>query len=86
VADRLRRRGVGAGRAGHPVRLAAAAADPATGLGVRYVAAYAVRQGGPAGLPLSPDLAGQAVTELAADPGYREHACVLTAEGLRPLT
>jgi hypothetical protein len=34
-------------RAGHPVRLAAAAADPATGLGARYVAVYAARQGGP---------------------------------------
>jgi NAD(P)-dependent dehydrogenase (short-subunit alcohol dehydrogenase family) len=46
----------------------------------------AVRPGtGPAGPPLTPDLAGQAITELAADPGYREHAYVLTAEGLRPL-
>jgi hypothetical protein len=35
------------GRAGHPVRLAAAAADPATDLGARYVAVYAARQGGP---------------------------------------
>jgi NADP-dependent 3-hydroxy acid dehydrogenase YdfG len=41
--------------------------------------------GGPAGPPLTPDLAGQAITELAADPGYQEHAYVLTAEGLRPL-
>jgi NAD(P)-dependent dehydrogenase (short-subunit alcohol dehydrogenase family) len=32
---------------------------PATGLGVRYVAAFAARQGGPAGSPLTPDLAGQ---------------------------
>ena len=72
---------------------------PATDLGARYVAAYAARQGGaqaapavggpgaPAtsGPPLTPDLAGQAITELAADPGYREHAYVLTAEGLRAL-
>ena len=67
---------------------------PATDLGARYVAAYAARQaggpaapsaGGPAGPPLTPDLAGQAITDLTADPGYQEHAYVLTAEGLRPL-
>jgi len=62
---------------------------PATDLGALYVAAYAARQGdgpaAPGGPPLTPDLAGQAVTELAADPGYQEHAYVLTAEGLRPL-
>ena len=62
---------------------------PATDLGALYVAAYAARQGdgpaAPGGPPLTPDLAGQAVTELAADPGYQEHAYVLTAGGLRPL-
>jgi hypothetical protein len=66
---------------------------PGTGLGAWYVTAYAARQGGPAapaasgpaGPRLTPDLAGQAVTELAADPAYREHACVLTAGGLRLL-
>ena len=69
---------------------------PATDLGALYVAAYAARQGGgpaaggpaaggPAGPPLTPDLAGQAIADLAADPGYQEHAYVLTAEGLRPL-
>ena len=67
----------------------------ATGLGAVYVAAYAARQGGrpagpagPAGLadpPLSPEQAGQAITELAADPGYHESAYLLTAAGLRPL-
>ena len=62
---------------------------PATDLGALYVAAYAARQGdgpaAPAGSPLTPDLAGQAIADLAADPGYQEHAYVLTAEGLRPL-
>jgi len=62
---------------------------PATDLGALYVAAYAARQGdgpaGPAGPPLTPDLAGQAIADLAADPGYQEHAYVLTAAGLRPL-
>jgi NAD(P)-dependent dehydrogenase (short-subunit alcohol dehydrogenase family) len=62
---------------------------PATGLGARYVAAYAARQGGgpaaPAGPPLTPDLVGRAIVDLAADPGYQEPAYVLTAAGLRPL-
>ena len=72
---------------------------PATDLGARYVAAYAARQGGAQAAPavggpgapatssppLTPDLAGQAIAELAADPGYREPAYMLTAAGLRPL-
>jgi len=61
---------------------------PATDLGAVYVAAYAARQGGgPAGgPPLTPELAGQAITELAADPGYDENAYLLTATGLGPLS
>ena len=61
---------------------------PATDLGAVYVAAYAARQGGgPAGgPPLTPELAGQAITELAADPGYDENAYLLTAAGLGPLS
>ena len=64
---------------------------PATDLGALYVAAYAARQGGgpasPADAPppLTPARAGQAVRELAADPGYHENAYLLTAAGLRPL-
>ena len=69
---------------------------PATELGSLYVAAYAARQGaarpdagaGPAtppDAPLTPERAGQAITELAADPGYHENAYLLTAAGLRPL-
>ena len=66
---------------------------PATDLGALYVAAYAARQvtgpaGGPAipgGPPLTPEQAGQAVTDLAGDPGYHESAYLLTAAGLRPL-
>src|SRR6516165_4223391 len=59
---------------------------PATDLGALYVAAYTARgTTGPAGSPLTPDLAGRAITDLAADPGYQERAYVLTAEGLRPL-
>jgi NAD(P)-dependent dehydrogenase (short-subunit alcohol dehydrogenase family) len=62
---------------------------PATDLGALYVAAYAARQGGPAGPggpPLTPEQAGQAIAGLAADPGYQENAYLLTATGLRPLT
>jgi NAD(P)-dependent dehydrogenase (short-subunit alcohol dehydrogenase family) len=62
---------------------------PATDLGALYVAAYAARQGGPASPadapPLTPERAGQAVGELAADPSYRENGYLLTAAGLRPL-
>jgi NAD(P)-dependent dehydrogenase (short-subunit alcohol dehydrogenase family) len=63
---------------------------PATELGALYVAAYAARQGGtPASsadiAPLTPERAGQAVTELATDVGYEENAYLLTAAGLRPL-
>ena len=62
---------------------------PATDLGALYVAAYAARQGRPASPagapPLTPERAGQAVSELAADPGYRENGYLLTAAGLSPL-
>jgi NAD(P)-dependent dehydrogenase (short-subunit alcohol dehydrogenase family) len=69
---------------------------PATELGALYVAAYAARAGaarpggGPATPPdapppLTPDRAGQAVAELAADASHHENAYLLTAAGLRPL-
>jgi NAD(P)-dependent dehydrogenase (short-subunit alcohol dehydrogenase family) len=61
---------------------------PATDLGAVYVAAYAARQGGgpPGGPPLTPELAGQAITELAVGRGYDENAYLLTAAGLGPLS
>ena len=65
---------------------------PATALGAVFVAAYAARQGGGRGRldrrparPLTPEQAGQAITELAAGPGPDESAYLLTAAGLRPL-
>jgi NAD(P)-dependent dehydrogenase (short-subunit alcohol dehydrogenase family) len=60
---------------------------PATDLGARYTAAYAARGGvtTPGGPPLTPERAGQAVADLAADPGSHDSAYLLTAEGLRPL-
>ena len=65
----------------------------ATALGAVFAAAYAARQGtdtatstGGPGPMLTPEQAGRAITELAADPSYRENAYLLTAAGLRPLT
>jgi NAD(P)-dependent dehydrogenase (short-subunit alcohol dehydrogenase family) len=60
---------------------------PATDLGARYTAAYAARDGvtTPGGPALTPEQAGQAVADLAADPGSHDSAYLLTAEGLRPL-
>lgn len=65
---------------------------PATGLGATAVAAYAARQGtdlqaflrnlGPA---LTPERAGEAITELATDSGRDEGAYQLSAAGLSPL-
>jgi NAD(P)-dependent dehydrogenase (short-subunit alcohol dehydrogenase family) len=65
---------------------------PATGLGEIGVAAYAARQGvdvpaflralGPA---LTPERAGEKVTELVADPGLDGLAYLLTADGLNQL-
>jgi NADP-dependent 3-hydroxy acid dehydrogenase YdfG len=65
---------------------------PATELGAMAVAAYAAREGmdladflatrGPA---LTPDQAGQAVFSLAADPGGKADAYLLTAAGLSEL-
>jgi NAD(P)-dependent dehydrogenase (short-subunit alcohol dehydrogenase family) len=65
---------------------------PATELGAAAVAAYAARQGtglaafadamGPA---LTPERVGQAVTELATDPGRDQAAYRLSAAGLSPL-
>ena len=64
---------------------------PATELGARYVTAYAARGGGSPAIsadapPLTPERAGQAIAELAADPSHHENAYLLTAAGLRPLT
>jgi NAD(P)-dependent dehydrogenase (short-subunit alcohol dehydrogenase family) len=66
---------------------------PATTLGAPAVAGYAARQGvdldtyikglGPA---LTPERAGEAITELVIDAGSEQDAYLLTAAGLRPLT
>lgn len=66
---------------------------PETALGARYVTAYAAREGmdvsaytekmGPA---LTPERAGQAITELAAGHGLDQDAYLLTSAGLHPLT
>ena len=63
----------------------------ATGLGARYVAAYAARQGagaapGPGGPALTPEQVGQAITGLVTSPDPGQDAYTLTAAGLRPLT
>jgi NAD(P)-dependent dehydrogenase (short-subunit alcohol dehydrogenase family) len=63
---------------------------PATALGSVYVRAYAARGGaaarqGDQGPALTPELAGQAVAGLVADPVPEQDAYVLTAAGLRPL-
>lgn len=72
---------------------------PATALGARFVEAYAGRQGmdvaaytGELGPALTPEQAGQAVTELISGPssgpgdGASQDAYLLTAAGLRPLS
>ncbi len=66
---------------------------PATALGALFAAAYAARQQAGAGAPvgpegpvLTPELAGQAITDLVTDPEYDQDAYLLTAAGLRPLT
>ena len=66
---------------------------PATTLGAVYVAAYAARQGvdeatyaGGLGPGLTPEQAGQAITDLATGRGSDQEAYLLTAEGLSPLT
>ena len=66
---------------------------PATELGATAVAAYAERQGmdvtsyreslGPA---LTPEQAGQAITDLVTGPDSDQDAYLLTATGLRPLS
>jgi NAD(P)-dependent dehydrogenase (short-subunit alcohol dehydrogenase family) len=66
---------------------------PATTLGAPAVVGYAARQGvdldtyikglGPA---LTPERAGEAITELVIDAGSEQDAYLLTAAGLRPLT
>jgi NAD(P)-dependent dehydrogenase (short-subunit alcohol dehydrogenase family) len=61
---------------------------PATQLGAVFFAAYAARQdpGAPAGGPaLTPEQAGQAITDLVTEDGYDQDAYLLTAAGLRPL-
>ena len=67
----------------------------ATGLGARYVAAYAARPGtgadtgaapAPGGPALTPEQVGQAVTVLVTEPDPIPGSYLLTAAGLRPLT
>jgi NAD(P)-dependent dehydrogenase (short-subunit alcohol dehydrogenase family) len=65
---------------------------PATALGAVYVAAYAARQAAgaaaPAGGPgpaLTPELVGQAMTDLVTGDAYDQDAYILAAAGLRPL-
>ena len=61
---------------------------PATQLGAVFFAAYAARQGAgaPAGGPaLTPEQAGQAITDLVTEDGYDQDAYLLNAAGLRPL-
>jgi NAD(P)-dependent dehydrogenase (short-subunit alcohol dehydrogenase family) len=65
---------------------------PATALGAVYTAAYAARQGtdeaayaGPAGPPLTPEQAGQAITDLVTGDAYDQDAYVLSGAGLQPL-
>jgi len=64
----------------------------ATALGAVYVTAYAARQGtdeatyaGALGPALTPEQAGQAITDLTG-PGFDQDAYLLTGAGLRPLT
>jgi NAD(P)-dependent dehydrogenase (short-subunit alcohol dehydrogenase family) len=61
---------------------------PATQLGAVFFAAYTARQGtgAPAGGPaLTPEQAGQAITDLVTEDGYDQDAYLLNAAGLRPL-
>ena len=65
---------------------------PATTLGAAAVAAYAAREGisvdaylDRAGPALTPELAGQAVVDLATGDGHDQDAYLLTAAGLRSL-
>jgi NAD(P)-dependent dehydrogenase (short-subunit alcohol dehydrogenase family) len=61
---------------------------PATQLGAVFFAAYAARQGpgAPASGPaLTPEQAGQAITDLVTEDGYDQDAYLLNAAGLRPL-
>ena len=66
---------------------------PATTLGAAAVAAYAAREGisvdaylDRAGPALTPELAGQAVVDLATGDGHDQDAYLLTAAGLRSLS
>lgn len=65
---------------------------PATELGAPAVAAYAEREGVDVatyrerlGPPLTPELVGATIAELAADPGLDRPAYLLTADGLAPV-
>jgi NAD(P)-dependent dehydrogenase (short-subunit alcohol dehydrogenase family) len=81
-------------RAGLGIRLTAVLPDltPATGLGAAAVAAYAARQGvdeaaflDARGPVLTAERVGQAIADLAADPGLDAAAYALTAAGLEAL-
>jgi len=85
--------GIESARAGLGIRVVSVLPrlTPATELGAPYVAAYAEREGIDVatyrerlGKPLTPELVGAAITELAADPGYDQAAYLLTADGLAP--
>jgi NAD(P)-dependent dehydrogenase (short-subunit alcohol dehydrogenase family) len=65
---------------------------PATALGAVFFAAYAARQAADVATPaggqgpaLTPEQAGQAITDLVTRPGMDQDAYLLTAAGLRPL-
>jgi len=63
---------------------------PATALGAVFAAAYAARAGADAaasagGPALTPEQAGQAITDLVTGGGHDLDAYLLTAAGLRPV-
>ena len=63
---------------------------PATELGAVFFAAYAARQGAAVaartgGQALTPEQAGQAITDLVTSPGRDQDAYLITGAGLRPL-
>jgi len=61
---------------------------PATALGAVFAAAYAARQDAAAaagGPPLTPEQAGQAITDLVTSDTHDQDAYLLSAAGLRPL-
>jgi len=85
--------GMESARAGLGIRMVSVLPrlTPATDLGAAAVAAYAERDGVDVatyrerlGPPLTPELVGAAIAEVAADPGRDRPAYLLTAGGLEP--